>query len=106
MQMMKATLIMAYRIVCVNELVQDRFYLSHTSLDEKEYGRLYVLAFYHACYIRHSPRDLQHEAVKLIFEGLNICNEEVDEILDPSSGEKRVLDLGTIIYSVMAKYKD
>ena len=42
-------------------------------------------------------RDLQHEAFKLAFEGLNVCNEQVDQVLESSGGEKRVLDIGTMI---------
>lgn len=44
---------------------------------------------------RHLYRDVQHEAVTLVFEGLNVCNEEVDRILGSSGDERRVLDLGS-----------
>lgn len=47
--------------------------------NEKEFNRL----------------DVQHEAVTLVFEGLNVCNEEVDRILGSSGDERRVLDLGS-----------
>ncbi|CAG7852994.1 SubName: Full=Uncharacterized protein {ECO:0000313/EMBL:CCA72732.1} [Serendipita indica DSM 11827] len=50
----------------------------------------------HGKYEREFNRlDLQHEAVKLAFEGLNICSEQVDRVLDPLGGQKSVLDLGS-----------
>lgn len=39
--------------------------------------------------------DLQHEAVKLAFEGLNVCDEQVDKILEASDNQKSVLDVGS-----------
>ncbi|CCA72734.1 hypothetical protein PIIN_06672 [Serendipita indica DSM 11827] len=39
--------------------------------------------------------DLQHEAVKIVFGDLNICKDQVDNVLDPLDGQRRVLDLGS-----------